>query len=122
MTFAGHRTDIPDIMRGADAVVCASSEPEPFGRVIIESMTMKTAVIATNAGGAPDIIENNVNGLLVPVKESQALAEAMGRFCQEDRLSARLAATAIEDVQNRFNVDKHVDDICQIYQTLTNCS
>jgi glycosyltransferase involved in cell wall biosynthesis len=117
--FTGHRTDIPDIMRSADAVVCASSEPEPFGRVIIESMAMETPVIATNAGGAPDIIEDNVTGLLVPVKDSHSMARAMLRFSDDDQLTDQIRAAGIETLHNRYGADKHASDISRIYQALS---
>lgn len=118
--FSGHRTDIPDIMKSSDVVVCASSLPEPFGRVIIESMAAGTVVIATDAGGAPDIIENDVNGLLVPVKNSHALAQAMLRLCEEPQLSKRLRSAAADIVQERYTVGTHVDRICDIYRSAIN--
>ena len=114
--FTGHRNDVPDIMKTSDVVVCASSSPEPFGRVIIEGMATGAVVIATNAGGAPDIIENNVNGLLVPVKDSHAMAQAMLRLCTEPELTERLNSAATVSVRDRFTVATHVDQICRIYQ------
>lgn len=116
--FAGHRTDIPDIMRAVHVIVCPSSDPEPFGRVIIEGMAMGTPVIATDAGGAPDIIEDNTNGLLVPVKDSQALADAMRRLCEEPELGKRLDSAAAIDVRTKYTVGKHVSNITAIYQPI----
>jgi glycosyltransferase involved in cell wall biosynthesis len=117
--FTGHRTDIPDIMQSSDVVVCASSEPEPFGRVIIESMAMGTTVIATDAGGASDIIEHEVNGLLVPTKDSTALALAMLRLVEESELSVRLRSAATGVMRDRYTVGRHVDAVLDIYRTVT---
>lgn len=114
--LTGHRTDIPEIMRSSDVVVCPSSDPEPFGRVIIESMGVGTPVIATNAGGAKDIIDDGVNGLLVPTKDAVALAGAIRRLCSDDELTERISSAGLADATQLYNVGKHVDIICNVYQ------
>ena len=81
-------------------------------------MTAGSALIATDAGGAPDIIENDINGLLVPMKDSRALARAMLRLSQEDQLSDRPCSAATRVVHDRYTIDKHVDKIFDIYQSL----
>jgi len=116
--FTGHRTDIPDIMKSADGVVCASSLPEPFGRVIIESMAVGTPAIATNAGGAPDIITDGVDGLLVPMKDSEALAQALLRLGSDDALAHNLREAALQTVTGRYTVKRHAARICEIYQSV----
>ncbi len=117
VTLTGHRADVPEIMQAADAVVCASSEPEPFGRVIIESMATGTVVIATNAGGATDIIQDNVNGLLVPIKDSASLAGAIMRLQHESGLSERLRTAASADAQKLYTVPIHVEQVCDVYRS-----
>ncbi len=116
--LAGHRTDIEEIMRSSDVVVCPSSEPEPFGRVIIESMGVGTPVIATDAGGAPDIIDDGVNGLLVPTKDTVALASAMHRLCTDDMLAEQIRSAGLTDASRLYNVQRHVDIICNVYQKI----
>lgn len=116
--FTGHRSDIPEIMKAADAIVCASSLPEPFGRVIIESMAIGTPVIATDAGGARDIIDNEVNGLLVPIRDSSEIAQAMIRLSRDEDFAARLQSQAEKSVVENFTVRKHVDRICDIYRSV----
>jgi glycosyltransferase involved in cell wall biosynthesis len=117
--FAGHRTDIPSIMKSADAVICASSLPEPFGRVIIESMAVGTPVVATNAGGATDIITDGVNGMLVPARNSAALAQAMLRLSQDSALAQKLRSAAIQTVADRYTVSRHVEQVCDIYRSIS---
>jgi len=116
VAFSGHRSDIPEIMKGADVIVCASSQPEPFGRVIIESMAVGTPVIATDAGGARDIITDGVNGLLVPLRDSRALAQAMLRLSRDKGLAARLCQQAEKSVAENYTVRNHVDRVCAIYR------
>jgi len=116
--FTGHRSDVPNIMKSTDAVICASSLPEPFGRVIIESMAVGTPVVATDAGGAPDIISDGVNGLLAPVKDSAALAAAMLRLSQDSGLVQKLRSAAMQTVADRYTVKRHVAQVCDVYRSV----
>jgi len=75
--FTGFRSDVPRLLSALDVVVHASSLPEPFGRVVIEGMAAGKPVVATAAGGVLEIIEDGINGLLVPCKDSKAIANAV---------------------------------------------
>ena len=116
--FSGHRRDIPKIMKAADAVICASSLPEPFGRVIIESMAVGTPAVATNAGGATDIITDGENGILVPTKNSEALAQAMLQLSRDSDFVQELRSAAMLTVADRYTVKRHVDQVCGIYDSV----
>ena len=118
VTFAGHRTDIAKIMKSADGVICASSDPEPFGRVIIESMAVGTPAIATNAGGAADIITDGVDGLLVPIRDSAALAKAMLRLSGDDSFAQDMRTAAMQTVAERYTEKRHVARVCDVYRTV----
>jgi len=118
LKFTGHRTDIPNIMKSADAVICASSLPEPFGRVIIESMAVGTPAVATNAGGATDIITDGVNGILVPMKDSDALAQAMLRLSRDTDFAQKIRSAAMQTVADRYTVKRHAEHICTIYRSV----
>jgi len=116
--FTGHRNDIPSIMKASDAVICASSLPEPFGRVIIESMAVGTPAVATDAGGATDIITDGQNGILVPIQDSEALAQAMLRLSRDSDFVHELRSAAMQTVADRYTVKRHVDQVCGIYESV----
>jgi len=116
--FAGHRTDIPNIMKSADAVICASSLPEPFGRVIIESMAVGTPVVATNAGGTPDIISDGENGLLVPIRDSNALANAILRLSRDNNLVQKIRSAGLLSATELYTVERHAECISEIYRSV----
>ena len=76
--FLGQRDDVPRLMQAVDAVVHPSVDAEPFGRTLVESMLLRTPVIATDAGASTDILEAGRAGTLVPPNDADALAAALG--------------------------------------------
>ena len=75
--MVGHTEDIPAAMMLADVVVNASTDPEAFGRTIIEAQAMGRIVIATDHGGARETIIPGETGFLVPPGDVDALAAAL---------------------------------------------
>jgi glycosyltransferase involved in cell wall biosynthesis len=101
--FLGFRDDIPQLMKLADVVLHTSTAPEPFGRVIVEGMLAGTPVIASAAGGAREIIEDGVNGLLVPPDAPAPLANALTRLLSTPALVDRLTQAGQATAQTRFS-------------------
>jgi len=78
----------------AATVLVLPSWPEGLGRVIIESFARGRAVVATDAGGIPDLVTHEVEGLLVPPADSLALASALERVLVDRELAERMGAAA----------------------------
>ena len=116
--FTGFRADIPRIMAASDMVVHSSSEPEPFGRVIVEAMAVGRPVIATAAGGVLDIIEDRVNGLLVPPKNSNLMAQAIQKLLQNQEQARLIGQRAQCRVRECFSPKQHVTAVENIYQKI----
>jgi glycosyltransferase involved in cell wall biosynthesis len=74
----------------------------------VEALAVGTPVIATRVGGVPEVVEDGVNGLLVPPGDAAALAEAVRRFFADGALRDRLRAAAAPSVE-RFAPDAIVD-------------
>jgi len=113
--FTGFRGDIPEILSAIDIFVLAS-HCEAFGLVLVEAMAMGKAVIGTNAGGVPEIIEHNKNGLLVPPEDWRSLAEALRRLVSDQNLSLVLSQNARKTVEEKFSLDKHLYEIEKVYE------
>lgn len=100
--FLGFRDDIPGLMKRCDLVVHASTSPEPFGRVIVEAMFAGVPVVATDAGGARELIRHQDTGVLVPPAAPQALADVivdlMGDALNRGRIAAAGSKWALENV------------------------
>lgn len=75
--FLGFQKNMAPIYNSLDWLVHASINPEPFGRVLVEAMLCKTPVIAANAGGVLEIIEDTKTGLLHDPKNVHSLAQTM---------------------------------------------
>jgi glycosyltransferase involved in cell wall biosynthesis len=89
---------------------------ESFGLVVLEAMSMKKPVVATNVGGIPEIIKNNINGLLVKPNDTDALAEAMDKVLQDQRLGIRLGTNARRDIERNFNLDRMIQQTASVYK------
>lgn len=90
------------IYNGLDILVHCSTSPEPFGRVIVEAMLCQTPVIASDAGGVLEIVENNVTGFLHTPGDVRDLARKM-RNCLLKESLQNPVAKAYEYAQNSFN-------------------
>ena len=116
--FAGFQSDIPAVMASLDVLVHSSSSPEPFGIVVIEGMAAGKPVIATSAGGVLDIIEDAQSGLLVPVGDDRAMAEAILTLARHRGLADRLGTEARQRVAARFTVAQYAQAVQAIYRSL----
>ena len=81
--YLGERDDIPALLRAADVSVHCSIAPDPFPGVVVESLLAGAATIASDAGGAPEMIDDPGSGILTTPGDSVALAAAL-----EDLLSS----------------------------------
>ena len=116
--FTGFRTDIPRVMSASEIVIHSASEPEPFGRVVVEAMAAGRPVVATAAGGVLDIVKDKETGLLVPPKDVASMAQAIGQLLENREQAQIMGRLARQDVERRFSVEQHIGAIQQVYKTL----
>jgi glycosyltransferase involved in cell wall biosynthesis len=91
VSLAGFRSDVPAILPELDALLFTSRE-EGLGSSILDAYVCGVPVIATAAGGVPEIVEDGVSGLLSPVRDPAALASNVARVLADPALRARLVA------------------------------
>ena len=100
VTFLGWRDDVPEIMQLLDIFVLPSLN-EGMGRVLVEAMAAGKSIVASDTGGIPDLIKHGHNGLLVPPKDSNRLAEAI--------------ITLLKDTHRREEMGKNGKLLAKIY-------
>lgn len=119
VTFTGLRHDIPRILSLADVAVHSSSLPDPLPRAVVEGMLLAKPVVATDAGGVPEIIENGHTGVLVPPKEPILMGQAIQRLLQDPAEGKRLGLNARRSARSRFSIKEHVSRIQALYDEVT---
>ncbi|MEI6633619.1 MAG: glycosyltransferase [Chlamydiota bacterium] len=113
--FLGVRRDMYEIMAICDCMVF-SSRLEGFSIAILESMASGKAVVATRVGGNSEMIDDGINGVLVPVGDPDAIARAVGRLLRDEHARRRMGEAARKTVRERFSVETMTRSICDIYE------
>ena len=112
--FLGHRTDIPQLLSCCDIGVLASKS-EGLPNAVLEYLAAGLPVVATAVGGVPEIIENEVHGLLIPPENPEALATAILRLLEDPQLRASLGKAGKQRVQTRFTFPAVLESLMQVY-------
>jgi glycosyltransferase involved in cell wall biosynthesis len=112
--FLGWRVDREALLATADICVFPSRE-EPFGTVIIEAWAAATPLIAAAAQGPAIYVENEINGLLIPIGDSNALANAISRMIGDSSLRQRLVSQGRADYERQFTKEIYVRDMRALY-------
>lgn len=115
--FLGLRTDVPDLMAAMDVFVL-SSVNEGMGRVLLEAGAAATPAVAAAVGGVPGIVQDGVTGLLVPPKDSEAIADAVLRLAAAPELRLAMGEAARAYVVPPYSLEKMVADIEALYERL----
>jgi len=114
--FLGIRTDIAEILAAADVFVLSSLwEGNPLS--VMEAMAAGKPVIATAVGGVPELVQDGINGILVPPGNVRALAEAMLKLADDD-LRERLGREAFKKSKECFDVSIMVRKYENLYRSL----
>ena len=118
VTFTGHRTDIPALLSISD-IFALPTLGDALPTVLIEALAAQIPIVASNVGGVPEIVENNVNGLLVPPAVPSALTNACLQLLQDKELAARIVQAGNEVVQQRFDIHVQIEQLGRIYEEIS---
>ena len=103
----------------ASRALLLPSASEGLPRVVIEAFLRGRAVVGARAGGIPDIIQHDRNGLLVEAGDARGLADAIERVLFEDGLAERLGASAYEDAPRWLSTpDEYADRVLAVVQSV----
>ena len=113
----GFRTDVLGCIKSFD-LFAMSSVTEGLGTSLLDAMACRRAIVGTNAGGIPEIVEDGVNGLIVPPRDAPALARAIVRALKDAPLRQRLAGAGFARVRERFTVERMVTETAAVYERI----
>lgn len=120
--FAGFIEDVQARIAELDILVHASVTGEPFGQVIVEGMAEGKPIIATNGGGVPEIVLDGVTGMLVPMGDADAMAQAIRTLLDDPAKAAQMGRLGRERVQQRFTVHRTARMVEAVYRQLLSIS
>ncbi len=93
-----------------------SSTTEGLGTSLLDAMACGKPIVATTAGGIPEVVEDGVTGLLVPPRDERALAAAIVRLLKDRGLRETLGAAGLARVRERFSAERMVQDTLNVYR------
>jgi glycosyltransferase involved in cell wall biosynthesis len=110
----GFRPDILSIHKGFDIFVM-SSVTEGLGTSLLDAMACGKPIVATRAGGMPEVVADGETGLLVPPRDDAALAAAMVTLLTDRAARERMGTAGQRRARERFSAERMVQDTLELY-------
>ena len=99
-------------------IVCLPSYREGLPKVLLEAAACGLAIVTTDTPGCREIVRDNINGLLVPVRDSGALAQALKCLIDNPELRKQIGAAGRKIVEDEFSLEKVVGETFLLYKRL----
>ncbi|MBE0428973.1 MAG: glycosyltransferase [Thermoleophilia bacterium] len=117
--FTGFQEHVQPFLEECNIFIMPSVRQEPLGIVMLEAMAAGRAVIASDGGGAPEIIENGKNGILVRCGDPVSMAQAIIRLANDNGLRKKLSANGKMKVLEKFSEEASATAIvCELEKVL----
>lgn len=118
VVLPGYRRDVDVLLRACDALVM-SSRSEGLSIALVEAIARGVPIVATRVGGNGDVVEDGVNGLLVPAADPAALAAGIERLASDGTLRERFGAAGRTRYARAFGLDRMIEAYQLLYAALT---
>jgi glycosyltransferase involved in cell wall biosynthesis len=116
--ITGFRSDVANYVNLLEIQVHASVSPEPFGRVLLEAMALSKPLVASNAGGVPEIVIDGTTGLLFEPKNAGALADSLRQLLADPARARMLGKAGRRRLETDFSITHNVAQTQALYGTL----
>jgi len=100
----------------ADIFVLPSIYPEPQGIVLMEAMASKTALVATNTGGIPEVVKECNSGILIEPKSKEQIIKSLKKLLEDDKLIKKFAKNGYDNVKRKYTWKKIAKNTEKIYE------
>ena len=117
VVFLGRRADVPALLQRAD-VVCHPSRKEGLPNAVMEAMAAARPIVATTAGGTPELVQDGIHGLLVPPQRPAELAEKILTLVNDRARGHALGAAARLRIERCFSVEALIGRVDSLYRSL----
>ena len=97
--------------------IIENGDRDGIPNVMAEAMAMELPIVSTDISGIPELVENRVDGLLVPQKNATALAEAIAELLNDEAMRKRLGKAAREKILKVFDAEKTIVELQKLFQT-----
>jgi glycosyltransferase involved in cell wall biosynthesis len=115
--FTGFRRDIPQLLASMDVVVLPS-EIDACSRVLFESMAMQKPLVAINAGGTPEVVQDGITGFLVKQKDPSDMARCIMKLLHNKSLSEQYGKAGRKRVEEMFTIERNIKETETVYLEL----
>jgi L-malate glycosyltransferase len=116
--FLGQRSDIPEILAGAD-VMLMTSVSEAHSVSLLEAMASRLPVVATRVGGIPETVADQETGILVSAGDAEAVAGGLRRLLSDPELRRQMGQAGYERVRSRFQQNQMHQKYLAMYRDLS---
>jgi L-malate glycosyltransferase len=113
--LAGFRPDVLSVHKAFDIFVM-SSITEGLGTSLLDAMACGKPIVATSAGGIPEVVVDGQTGILVPPRDSEALARAITALLRDEHAQQVMGAEGLLRVRERFSAERMVQDTLAVYR------
>ena len=114
----GFLTEAPAVAAACDVAVLPSIKREGLPRSVIEAMAYKTPPVVTDIGGSPELVVDGVSGLVVPARDTAAIARAVRLLYDDPELRNRMGAAARERIRTHFRIEATIEQTEALYRDL----
>jgi glycosyltransferase involved in cell wall biosynthesis len=116
--YWGHQKDMVEVFKQAH-IVCLPSYREGLPKVLLEAAACGLAIVTTDTPGCREIVRDNVNGLLVPVRDIGALALALKYLIENPELRNKMGEAGRKIVEDEFALEKVIHETMTLYKRLS---
>ena len=116
LEWLGFRADVPALISQLDVLTHASTIGEPFGQVVMEGMVAAKPVIATRGGGVVEIVREDETGLLVPMGDESAMAQAILWLLRHPERALEMGRQGQKRVREHFTIEHTAHKVQALYQ------
>lgn len=120
VTLAGHREDIPEVLRALDVLVIPSTKHEGIPQIGLQAMACGTPVVGSDVGGIPEIIQPGKTGRITRAGDGEQLANAIAEALTNTEATSRMADHGRMMVEREHGIERMLDQLDSLYLRLIN--